>query len=188
MPTHVRAARDRVRRHSPTCRRAAGSHERGDGVQGVLAMDDAAGGTARRAGECHHPSITQSWRGNDGKPWQLTGKIASSCAPELCGKLHMVARFSRRVGAATSQAGRRRFDPGRPLHIFSRQNRGLFPKTPALPRSIADATAIIGSAGLRARGSTRESSRATFYSDRSARIASGVCSALRRICRRLIPE
>src|SRR5277367_5047169 len=63
----------------------------------------------------HHPKLAGNWRETMGTEGKESNGLRTGATPQTSGGSEVFAK----IGSASSQAGRRRFDPGRPLHYFS---------------------------------------------------------------------
>src|SRR5271156_7168814 len=81
------------------------------------------GGTSRRTDSPRlkkpspkeHPELAGNRRQTMGSKGKESNGLCTGATPETSGGSEVFAK----IGSASSQAGRRRFDPGRPLHYFS---------------------------------------------------------------------
>src|SRR5277367_2546195 len=70
---------------------------------------------SKKPSPIHHPNQAGNWRETMGTEGKESNGLRTGATPQTSGG----SEVSAKIESASSQAGRRRFDPGRPLHSLS---------------------------------------------------------------------
>ena len=69
---------------------------------------------SKKPSPIHHPKLAGNWRETMGTEGKKTNGLGTGATPQTSDG----SEVSAKIDSASSQAGRRRFDPGRPLHCL----------------------------------------------------------------------